>query len=130
MKTQTSLAASQFRLQQWAEQVRACQNRPYGMKVDTWCAENGISKANYYYRLRQVRQACLNAAGDSITSFVEVPVSAAEAAPEPLPAPTDTVSSQSTAAILHGSNGITIEILAGATTDFIHALLEAMAYVK
>ena len=29
------------------------------MKVSDWCEIHGISKSNYYYRLRQVRRACL-----------------------------------------------------------------------
>jgi hypothetical protein len=45
-----------------------------GMKVDTWCAQNGITKANYYYRLRRVREAYLSAAESNGTSFVEMPV--------------------------------------------------------
>ena len=59
MNTQTSLVVEQIRLQQWADQIRDCQNRPSDMKVDTWCQEHGITKANYYYRLRRVREACL-----------------------------------------------------------------------
>ena len=51
MNTQTSLVAEQIRLQQWADQIRDCQNRPSDMKVDAWCREHGITKANYYYRL-------------------------------------------------------------------------------
>jgi hypothetical protein len=74
MNSQTSLVASQFRLQQWAEQIKDCQNRPAGMKVDTWCAQNGITKANYYYRLRRVREACLSAVESNGASFVEMPV--------------------------------------------------------
>ena len=54
MNTQTSLVAEQIRLQQWADQIRDCQNRPSDMKVDVWCQEHGITKANYYYRLRRV----------------------------------------------------------------------------
>lgn len=54
MNTQTSLVAEQIRLQQWADQIRDCQNRPSDMKVDAWCQEHGITKANYYYRLRRV----------------------------------------------------------------------------
>lgn len=34
MNTQTSLVAEQIRLQQWADQIRDCQNRPADMKVD------------------------------------------------------------------------------------------------
>lgn len=32
MATQTSLIAQQVRIRQWAEQIRACQNRPAGME--------------------------------------------------------------------------------------------------
>ena len=51
--------AEGFRLQEWAAQIRECQNRPAGMSVVNWCADHGITKANYYYRLRRVRKACL-----------------------------------------------------------------------
>ena len=44
MNTQTSLVAEQIRLQQWADQIRDCQNRPSDMKVDAWCQEHGITK--------------------------------------------------------------------------------------
>ena len=60
MKSETSWAASQCRIREWAEQIRDCQNRPEGMKVKDWCKDHGITKANYYYRLRQVRRACLD----------------------------------------------------------------------
>ena len=43
----------------WAEQIRECQNRPEGMDVSTWCEQNNITKANYYYRLKRVRQMCV-----------------------------------------------------------------------
>ena len=56
MATQTSLVAQQVRIRQWAEQIRNCQNRPKGMDVETWCTQNNLTKANYYYRLRRVRQ--------------------------------------------------------------------------
>ncbi len=71
MNTQTSLVAEQIRLQQWADQIRDCQSRPSDMKVDAWCQEHGITKANYYYRLRRVREACLELCAPS-PSFVEL----------------------------------------------------------
>ena len=52
MSSQTSLVAEQVRLRQWAAQIQECQSRPADMKVETWCSEHGITKANYYYRLR------------------------------------------------------------------------------
>ena len=59
MSSETSMVAEGFRLQEWAAQIRECQNRPAGMSVVSWCADHGITKANYYYRLRRVRKACL-----------------------------------------------------------------------
>ena len=59
MSSQTSLVAEQVRLQQWAAQIQDCKNRPADMKVETWCSEHGITKANYYYRLKRVRKMCI-----------------------------------------------------------------------
>lgn len=53
MNTQTSLVAESIRLKQWSEQIRQCQNRPSDMEVDDWCRQQGITRANYYYRLRR-----------------------------------------------------------------------------
>ena len=59
MSSEITAVAVQYRLQEWAAQIRECQNRPTGMSVIDWCAGHGITKANYYYRLRRVREACL-----------------------------------------------------------------------
>ena len=44
------------------------------MKVTDWCKDHGISKANYYYRLRQVRRAYLGAIPEEPFSNPVVPV--------------------------------------------------------
>ena len=98
MNTQTSLVAEQIRLQQWADQIRDCQNRPSDMKVDAWCREHGITKANYYYRLRRVREACLKLCGPS-QSFVEL-----TAPVESIPAKVSRTHS-SVVAVLHAESG-------------------------
>lgn len=59
MKSETTMMAEQCRLREWAAQIRDCQSRPAGMSIVSWCACHGITKANYYYRLRCVRKACL-----------------------------------------------------------------------
>lgn len=128
MNTQTSLVASQFRLQQWAEQIKDCQNRPAEMKVETWYKQHGITKANYYYRLRRVREACLNAAESNGVSFVKLPVSTEAEKVHPTAA--EPVSSTDTVAVLRCANGISVELRAGAPADFIHTLIRALAYVK
>ena len=60
MCSQTSLIAHNVRLQEWADMIHECNNRPDDMTVTQWCSEHGISKCNYYYRLAAVRKACLD----------------------------------------------------------------------
>ena len=126
MKSQTSLVAKQFRLQTWASQIQDCQNRPSGMSVDEWCDLNNITKANYYYRLRRVRQACLDSMQTAGADFVELQP------PEPLPvkAVETTAPSNSVAAVLHASNGIVIDLCDGASADFIRKILGALTYAE
>ena len=59
MSSETIMMAEQCRLREWAAQIRDCQSRPAGMSIVGWCACYGITKVNYYYRLRRVREACL-----------------------------------------------------------------------
>lgn len=122
MNSQTSLVAEQTRLAQWASDIKDCQNRPNGMKIGDWCAQHGITKANYYYRLKRVRGACLASVKSAHPeAFVELPVPASSSEIE---VGTDTM------AILRNSNGLSLEILSGADTKFIRSVIEAMAYVK
>jgi len=73
------------------------------MKVDVWCQEHGITKANYYYRLRRVREACLELC-DPVPSFVELTTQ-----PESTPAKASPTHS-SVAAVLNTESGIIIDI--------------------
>ena len=74
MSSETTLMAEQCRLQEWAAQIRDCQSRPSGMSVVEWCACHGITKANYYYRLRRVRKACLETIQTKMPAQQAVPV--------------------------------------------------------
>ena len=74
MSSEASMVAADFRLQEWAAQIRECQSRPAGMSIVGWCACHGITKANYYYRLRRVREACLEAIQVEIPAQQIVPV--------------------------------------------------------
>ena len=118
MKSQTSLVAQQTRLNQWAEQIRECNNRPQGMTVDDWCLENGITKANYYWRLRKVREAFLEAA-DITPAFVELPVTS--------PIPPDGSAEPKIIAVLKGKNQLTLEITDQAPSAFLNILLGVMS---
>lgn len=78
--SKASLVAKQLRLQQWADDIRACNQRSEGTTVDDWCRQHGLSRATYYWRLRAVREACIDAIDNDVvesdadisTDFVEV----------------------------------------------------------
>ena len=54
MKSQTSLVAQKTRLSEWAEQIKDCQNRPQGMKIDEWCQLHGITKKRVPVTIKKV----------------------------------------------------------------------------
>lgn len=76
MRSITTMVADQYYLLEWAEQIKSCQNRPERMRVKDWYSQNGITKSNYYYRLRRVRQACLDTFPTRTTPSVMRPVPA------------------------------------------------------
>ena len=74
MSSETTMVAEQCRLREWAAQIQDCQSRPPGMSVVEWCACHGITKANYYYRLRRVREACLETIQEEMPAQQIIPV--------------------------------------------------------
>lgn len=122
MNSQTSFVAKQCRIQSWAMQIKACQERPEGMTVKEWCIQNNITKADYYYRLKCVRQACLDSM-ESTPAFVELPIPKIESSNE------CTTSSTATA-VIHGANGLTIELHENASAEFMKKLIGACTYAQ
>ena len=125
MNSQTSLVAEQVRLRQWAAQIQECQSRPADMKVETWCNEHGITKANYYYRLRRVRKACLEAC-NSKPAFVELPIPAAL----PTAMPSTDSSDVKPAAVLRNSKGLVLEVYNHTSADIIRSILEVLVHAE
>ena len=121
MTTQPALVAKQVRLKEWAKQIRDCQNRPKGMDIETWCTQNHLTRANYYYRLRRVREACLELC-DPSPSFVEL-----TAPTESIPANVSPTHSP-VAAALHTESGITIDIYNDASAEFLRNLIGAASH--
>ena len=122
MKSQTSLVAQQTRLNQWAEQIRECNNRPQGMTVDDWCFQNGIKRTNYYWRLRKVREALLTAA-ETTTNATFVELKEPEVAPVPVK-PKEYFTPKIVAVIK--TNHCSIEITDQASSTFLNSLIGAM----
>ena len=130
MKSRESMVAKQVRLKQWAKQVQSCNNRPTGMTVDEWCAQNNITKANYYWRMKQVRIACLDAVEQSGCDFVELPVPVKTTNESSVINPGTAIDRIPSAATIRTESGLSIELSETASTEFIQKLLGALAYVK
>ena len=60
MNSETALVAHQYRLSQWAQEVREFNNRPANQSALSWCRENNLKPSSFYYHLNQVRKACLD----------------------------------------------------------------------
>ena len=73
-KTQTAIVARNCRLQEWAQMIQDCQNRPIGVTVSEWCQEHSITTSNYYYRMAQVRKACLDSLSNEVVEQAIVPI--------------------------------------------------------
>lgn len=125
--SKTSLVAKQVRLQQWAADVRSCNERPKGITVEQWCTQHGLNKATYYWRLGAVRRACLDIVDEDIcetndfdngfqTTFTEL---------NPVASAPDTC----VPALLKLGNA-TVEISEGITDGFLLRLMEAAYHVK
>lgn len=63
------------RMASWQAMVR--ERNASGLSIKEWCAANNVSESQYYYRLRQLRNTALAAAGQTFTEhtggFMKVP---------------------------------------------------------
>ena len=126
MATQTSLIAQQVRIRQWAEQIRECQSRPKGMDVETWCAQNDLTKANYYYRLRRVREACLEQVQDAAgTAFVELSAPNTDLSEQPEDPVSDSSDRIAPVIRLKNTRGLSAEIFSSVPMEMFCHLIEA-----
>lgn len=112
MTTQPALVAKQVRLKEWAKQIHDCQNRPKGMDIETWCTQNHLTRVNYYYRLRRVREAYLEQMPDSVPTFVELSVSEPR---ETLPEKTGRILSEESKPMIRiqTEKGLSAEVFSG-----------------
>lgn len=120
MSSATTAAAEEYRLSQWAEDIRDCQARPENMSVKEWCHAHGITKANYYYRLRRVRLACLKNAEAPVFAPVPIPLSS------PSPAITNL---ERPVAVLHFPSG-SVEIQNTISPKLLEQMVRVMCHVQ
>ncbi|MDE7445018.1 MAG: IS66 family insertion sequence element accessory protein TnpB [Lachnospiraceae bacterium] len=129
MNTKTALISRQCRLREWAAMIQDCQNRPAGMGVAEWCANHSITVANYYYRMTEVKKACLNAVPAQVIeqAVVPVPTELMKTGGAVVDEEPETGNSDSLELI---SNGITIQVNTGTSMRLLSKVLEVTAHVK
>ena len=120
MDSQTSSVAKRCRIQLCAMQIKECQNSPSDMTVDEWCIQKNITKTNYYYRLKCIRQAYLDSM-ESTPAVVELSVPEVNS--------TNGYTTESAVAVaIHVANGFIIELYENVAAQFMKNLIEAYAY--
>lgn len=64
----TRLVTKQIRIQQWAGIIKS--RVESGLTINEYCNANGLTKHQYYYWLKKVREAAIEESG---LQFIEVP---------------------------------------------------------
>ena len=125
MKSQTALVARHCRLNEWARMVHDCKNRPAGMSVDKWCELN--HSRHYYYRMKQVRVACLDALPSEKleNTVVSVPLKLMEE-----PASISTVSLNDNSCLELYAHGVTLRVTEATSETLLAKVLGVLAHVE
>lgn len=110
-------AKNQFRMEEWAKLIRECQSS--GMKVNDWCAANGVTHDAYYYWLRKLRKAAMQQTGLSKIPNGSLPVSFKK-----LEVATPVTGTQ--AAVIIHTPSATLEVHNGASRQTVEAVLLAL----
>lgn len=120
---------TQHNLKKWASIIKEC--RSSGMKILQWLEINNISKDQYYYWQKKLKETCIDTFERQAATFVELPIT------KEVPASTELTVTHSVcknddsyfkdnmiAAVIK-TNRVTFEITNTATPDFIKNLIEA-----
>ena len=124
MNSTTTMIAKQCRLQEWTEQIRDCNIRPQGMKVEDWCANHGITKANYYYHLRKVREAYIERVPDHMPDAPIVPVPTKRIDLD------DRQSSSSLSGLNISTNGVSVHVTEATSMELLARVLQVIAHAQ
>ena len=96
------------------------------MDVETWCAQNNITKANYYYRLRRVRKACLDQMQTEQSNFIELPLPSEEnvsVGTENVPNPVPVIR-------IKTKEGVSFEVFSNVSTEVLKYLIEVVIHAE
>ena len=122
---------TQHNLKKWAAIIKEC--RSSAIKILQWLEINNISKDQYYYWQRKLKETCIDTLERQAATFVELPVTKEASASTELTVThsmyenkndNSSFKDNSIAAVIK-TNGVIFEITNTATPDFIKNLIEA-----
>ena len=114
MKSQTSQVARSCRIREWAAMVQECRNRP-----------------NYYYRLAQVRKACLDSIPSDSVEHEIIPVPMELMHTESVSTAVDSNSALMDESFLDiSANGMTIRVTEQTSGFLLKKVLGVLAHVE
>lgn len=122
---------TQHNLKKWAAIIKEC--RSSGMKILQWLEINNISKDQYYYWQRKLKETCIDTLERQAATFVELPLIKEASASTELTVThsvcenknDDSSFKDNSIAAVIKTNGVIFEITNTATPDFIKNLIEA-----
>ena len=121
---QNQIVAQQVRYSEWAGMVRDRQES--GLSVAEYCKQNNISETAYFYRLRRVRHAAIQASG---LEFVELKDSDEVSSNPVLPVQKNSSSTFSAEATF-SVGALLISVNSGTPRELIQTLMEVAARAK
>lgn len=101
------------------------------MTVNDWCDQHYVTKADYYYRMKVVRKACLDAVPSQAVENAIVPVPMElmiTKTPEPQEAQTE-VSTDDSSIELY-AHGVTLRVTDQTSSDLLAKVLGVIAHVE
>ena len=112
MASQTSIVAKQVRLA-------------------AWCAKHGITKANYYYRLKRVRKACLDLLPNTgAPAFIELPVPRRKCSEAVTLLTNPGHNTAAPVACIRNADGLSVEIFSDIAPEMVRCLVEAFGHAE
>ena len=114
----------------WLNIVTQCQNRPAGMSVKKWLAENDIKEKAYYYWLRKFRKESYNQMQLPATATTTEVAFAEVTMPVPIVGPDSksvNVPDISPTAVIK-CNGLTIELSNNISEELLSRLLQEVSH--
>lgn len=129
MSSETALVAHQYRLSQWAQEVREFNNRPANQSALSWCRENNLKPSSFYYHLNQVRKACLDMVPSNEDKAESIPETQS-VVPIPQPLIMSDVSPEASTSITIKTDKLELLVSEGTSAELLQMVLGVVCNVK